>query len=660
MGFFDPFCGAADIGELKSDLSSLKSDVKAHTNNNDIHVTTSDKSNWNSKLDKNQGTENSGKVLGTNANGEVIPLNGYGFEYDEETKMLKYGTDPTSNLNQGIGLDDTLSKKGYAADAGAVGELKGDLDKLNEGGLVLKDEVIEEDINNWLNEHPEATTTVQNGSLESEKMHESFWEDLRIKKDYVTPEMFGAKGDGITDDTSAINKAILNGKIILFSNKTYLVSIHDGIENPAVEIPSDRIIIGNNTTIKLSNNNSAKYAIVSIYDVENVSIRGLHLVGDKYSHLDTTGEQGHGFRIYGGRNITIRDCISENCWGDGINISGTYSLDCVLSKNIHIDNLTLENNRRQGMSVEGVDGLYIDGIYIDGADGTNPQAGIDFEPSAFTDGTIIEYIDNVFVNNAVIRNTAGHSIIIDDINTSKNGNYTFNNCIVESFRVVTRADVSTIVNLDNIIFENISHPIGLDILMNKDSSYLNCGTLSTKSTYSIAVVYFEDLLVGNVNIDNLIVNSVSSPVNCSKWTTDGYSNLSIANLFTLSTTKYTLEANAGKALSSANIHLANPHTVENKAGWFRVQEFNSVYVYSGDTASAYIQMPWLFDGAEITVINRSSNQIAVQRESSNYPNIYDDSFTTKSLTLNTDSMVKLKYYNSLKAWVVIKKFGTIN
>ena len=43
--------------------------------------------------------------------------------------------------------------------------LKEDLDKLNKGGLVLKDEVIEEDINNWLNEHPEATTTVQDGAI---------------------------------------------------------------------------------------------------------------------------------------------------------------------------------------------------------------------------------------------------------------------------------------------------------------------------------------------------------------------------------------------------------------------------------------------------------------------------------------------------------------
>lgn len=148
MGFFDPFGGAADVGELKSDLSSLKSDVETHTNNNDIHVTASDKSNWNSKLDKNQGTENSGKVLGTNANGEVIPLNGYGFEYDEETKMLKYGTDPTTNLNQGIGLDDTLSKRGYAADAGAVGELKEDLDAISELSSTYEVELIFDDSKN--------------------------------------------------------------------------------------------------------------------------------------------------------------------------------------------------------------------------------------------------------------------------------------------------------------------------------------------------------------------------------------------------------------------------------------------------------------------------------------------------------------------------------
>lgn len=128
------------------DDSQIKSDINTLTEN---------------KLDKNQGIENSGKVLGTNANGEVIPLNGYGFEYDEETKMLKYGTDPTTNLNQGIGLDDTLSKRGYAADAGAVGELKEDLEQLKQNGTGLSTQAINklEEVGNYI-----AYTTADGGS----------------------------------------------------------------------------------------------------------------------------------------------------------------------------------------------------------------------------------------------------------------------------------------------------------------------------------------------------------------------------------------------------------------------------------------------------------------------------------------------------------------
>ena len=56
----------------------------------------------------------------------------------------------------------------------------------------------------------------------SEKVNET---NIKLKyyENYVTPEMFGAVGDGTTDDSDAFLLAIASGKNILLNEKTYLV-----------------------------------------------------------------------------------------------------------------------------------------------------------------------------------------------------------------------------------------------------------------------------------------------------------------------------------------------------------------------------------------------------------------------------------------------------
>lgn len=95
------------------------------------------------------------------------------------------------------------------------------IDNINNGGLNLKDEVIQENIQKWLDNHPEATTSVQDGCITEKKIYPAFLEYL--KKDYVTPEMFGAVGDGVIDDTDAIKKAIDTNKIVVMKSN-YLFS----------------------------------------------------------------------------------------------------------------------------------------------------------------------------------------------------------------------------------------------------------------------------------------------------------------------------------------------------------------------------------------------------------------------------------------------------
>ena len=93
-------------------------------------------------------------------------------------------------------------------------------------------------VEGWLDAHPEATTTVQNGAVTTAKLasgsviEAKLADSLKLKtiKDYVTPEMFGAVGDGVADDTQAWQNAIASRKTIVAYNK-YLITSTLALDN---------------------------------------------------------------------------------------------------------------------------------------------------------------------------------------------------------------------------------------------------------------------------------------------------------------------------------------------------------------------------------------------------------------------------------------------
>lgn len=206
------------------------------------------------------------------ANGEVLTAS--------QLNHIEQGiVDLESAVNENKGvvdniIDPTLSISGKAADAkatgDAVGELKEDIatevnrakrneeslenkkadktdldterkriDVLNEGGLNLKYEVIDTSIKEWLTDHPEATTTVQDGAITEGKINAEFLP--YIKNGYVTPEMFGAAGDGVKDDTYALQKAIDSGQFV-FASKQYKLS-----STIKIDVQNSLLLIGNFT-----------------------------------------------------------------------------------------------------------------------------------------------------------------------------------------------------------------------------------------------------------------------------------------------------------------------------------------------------------------------------------------------------------------------------
>lgn len=82
---------------------------------------------------------------------------------------------------------------------------------------------------------------------------------VNIENVYVTPEEFGAVGDGVTDDSRAFTEcfgsANANHKYILLSNKSYLISnTLTNISNTNIIGINATIILGNNTFTKQINN----------------------------------------------------------------------------------------------------------------------------------------------------------------------------------------------------------------------------------------------------------------------------------------------------------------------------------------------------------------------------------------------------------------------
>lgn len=240
-----------------------------------------------------------------------------------------------------------------------------------------------------------------------------FSTDLDYLKNYVTPQMFGAVGDGEADDTAAIQTAINESTTVYIPPGTYKVSFNlltDDNMNPAIVVPSNRVIrLAPNAVLTCTGVSLERYAFFRLYDVENVTIDGGKIVGERYGHTGNSGEWGMGISLSYARNIIIKNMEIRDCWGDGI-CFGTIDNDPdKVCQNLVIENVICDNNRRQGISACGVNGFYLNDCKLINTNGTAPQAGIDFESNA---ADIPQ--KHIFITNLYTENNTGYGVLICD------------------------------------------------------------------------------------------------------------------------------------------------------------------------------------------------------------------------------------------------------
>lgn len=314
-------------------------------------------------------------------------------------QVTEWLNDNVNPVGSAVVVDDSLSISGAAADAEATGNeinnLKNDLNYNHTAvaGYVLRatnngngnewalvgtptDAQAEAAVSDWLDAHPEATTTVQDESLSYKKL-------IPGTLGYITPEMFGAVGDGVTDDTNAVQTAVALGGNIFVENK-YLITDIIYYNRP--------INVFGNGEFKVTSGKPLFFAS-SGATVDGIHFNGFSVIGDGSTYTEISGSKYAIFSSYVGchlknmsfRNIKFKDvsfCIYlnagstgsienvvvENCLfedifgtssgtGNGVAIANWRSGD----GNIRIINNTFDNCGRHSIYCSHARGVVIDG-----------------------------------------------------------------------------------------------------------------------------------------------------------------------------------------------------------------------------------------------------------------------------------------------------------
>ncbi|MGY0700880.1 right-handed parallel beta-helix repeat-containing protein [Bacillus subtilis] len=248
----------------------------------------------------------------------------------------------------------------------------------------------------------------------------------------------------------------------------------DGVNEESALKPEEHagIIVPSNMTLNLHPeaefrvvpNSSFGYSCFYIGEVENVTMRGGKIRGERYQH-DFTGhgdfekkethEWGYGINIHGSRNVVIEGVDIADCTGDCIMVNAQGMLNVSWTtyrpaRNITIKNCKLDGARRNNISVTGGEDVKIHDNEITNAginDGCKPMFGIDIE--GYGEGDIdyeeprnVKITNNTFAGNVAqsVCNFSGYEVVIDGNHSDNSISYGYGTDTVIANNTLVRRD----------------------------------------------------------------------------------------------------------------------------------------------------------------------------------------------------------------------------
>ena len=300
-------------------------------------------------------------------------------------------------------------------------------------------EYIADAVSQWLDDHPEATVNIDDYSLTYEKL-------VKGTLGFVSPVMFGAAGDGRTDDSVAIQNtieyAVTNGiGIVDGFGKTYVVSGAVRGDSAVVGSNYGVCIHGNiifqNFHLKLADEvDVGLTSVLNAYNAsgEHLTIRNVSIDGNRtnqHSVPSGVGQDGgfHGIRV--GFNadcgfIEIDHCDIRDCYTDGI-CTRPRQFD-----SMKITNCYVSGNGRNGITDNAKSSYLENCIIVGNGTRTPPRSGYHIEPDNSVDFgskklTNCIITDNRIADFKVYFNTKIYNIDAVELDSCTVGKFSWSN-----------------------------------------------------------------------------------------------------------------------------------------------------------------------------------------------------------------------------------------
>ncbi|WMT42377.1 glycosyl hydrolase family 28-related protein [Paenibacillus sp. D2_2] len=328
------------------------------------------------------------------------------------------------------------------------------------------------------------TSTIANEAVTSSKLDPE-------TNGYVNIRSFGAKGNGVVDDTIAIQNAInagnSGGKVVVFPPGVYKVSSghmrnSSNLEWWCIRIPSEaNLHFEPGAKLVLDSNPPSDTRVLVIFNASNIIISGsIEIDGSASTVKSAVNDQLHGLFISSSQNVWIESVYSHDCYGDNIFVGGTEEVPSV---NIQIGYARCETAGRKNFVIHYVDQLHVNSAVLNNSRGGAPN---------FTGS------DSLHLEPDEFKGTRSFYQRFDSVTTTGCGNSLSTGITDELARLWT-LDIGSL----DMRVGGTDNPALLSYGVTLKINHLSIKSMDHKASYGLQTIYSQFIDIGSARIHGI-------------------------------------------------------------------------------------------------------------------------------------------------------------